>query len=690
MSIQSVVDWHLSEEGGENLNITVQGESGNVTLPENVNLHLFDCEPGTITATKGNNAIFIARSKVTGVVRQEDGTFIAESTEFLEEIFWKRSMRVWVKGSTFWFRVNGEDNSYIDLANCGWDGKGSYALRCLNKTSALVSRGNVTKRTKGLWAEKGSTIVANDVTISTSIGLRAEDNSIIRMRGGQNNAVEVSCELEKMSQIYLSRVSPLIGTTHHVTAKEYSRFHAEGTNFNPTAPTSIQAENQCLIEVVNFDYIKSTGGNCIDLKDNCDAKFTAGYDKIESQGATAIYATDNCRVTVTAVEEIKSLGKHAVHMDTTSKFVASSGTTIKSEAENALRATNKSSLAVRNYDLVQGQKEAVYLSDDSRCWFAVTELIKGLSSDAVTMFNEADISFQNCGTIKGQARNGIYAENNCTVQLQSVELCEGTAGSGIVARTNTNVDVVYAKLIEGKTGYGIDGDNNCDIKVTRSTQVVGETGGIKNTTGGTIISELVTELLSRSGAAVTVTGGDARMKKTKMTGKTTAISSANSTLNFENSNVTGSVSSNNDTIDMERTAITGDVSATSSTVNMQIGSVTGSMNLNNSTLDIERVNAAALALVNSTMYSRLGVFATISLDIASSAFVMKTAGTISGPGNVFNMDGGAVIPGTNQITMRAGATSILIQNALNARIEELAANIMLDTTASGGTVVTDT
>jgi hypothetical protein len=752
----------MSKEGNYNYNITIQGESGSVTVPENVNLSLFDCNAGNLTAL-GNNAIFLARSTVGGITDTRDGTFIAEDTTLGGEVFWRDSTRVWITRCSFGFRVSAINNTLVDISYSKWDGAGSFALRCLTKSRGLISKSKVVNRTKGAWAEDGSFIEVIDCTVATETGLIAEKNSMVRMIGGENNATKVSGEVKQKSQLYLSNIkTPLIASSYHIKASDYSRFHAEGTNFEATPPTSIKATNQCTIEVVNFDRIESTGGNCIDVDNECDVLFIHGKGKIQSLGGKAIKATNRCRVRTIDVKLIKSLADTAVFMDTESKFTASKCGTIISDADIGIKATNNSTISVSNHEIIQGLAgEGVVLDTNSRGWFAGTQLITSIASDAIKMSNEADLSLQDCQAVIGVAGNGIVAENDCTVQLQTVESIIGILGSGIVLKNNTNLDVVYTELIQGVLGKGIDASSNCDVRIARSSVIRGMTGGIINVSNGTVTLELValimcdtgfgislqnkidttitlckvlkgietldcdvkikdSEMLNDSGTALSVTGGRADLRSIAATGtgasisltNTTAIAatttlnqsivSANSVVTFEGVTLNGQIESANDVLNLKRATISLGISAAASAVSISIGTIGGALSFTNCTIDMESVLAAAISCAACSIRTRLvtgaalnlastvgdlmgGSFATIAGDPTSSIIVMKCGGAIAGVGNIINMDGGIVTPGTNQISMYP-AQEILIQNALNAKIDMNLINIWIDALTAGGNI----
>lgn len=687
MAIQSVVDWHVRNG---NLNITIDREAGDLLLPENVNVHLFRCKPGKITASEGANAIFLRECEVSGVVTQNDGSFIAENTRFIDEIFWKESNRVSVRDSIFEFRVTAMDNTHVDLTRMTYEGKGSFGLLAMGKSRIQISRSTIKKREKAAWAQSGSLIELSDCILATEIGIIAEDHAMVRMLGGENKATKLGVDAKNRAQVFLSALkSPLIASDHHVKTDD-SFFHSEGTDYAQTANVGVEAKNNSIVEIINFQQLKSTGGNTIDANDDCKVLLVSG-EIVESSGGKAIYATKSCKVRAVAVGQIKGVGNDGVHVDNESKFTAVKGNSIKSQAKAAIRGTNNSTVSVRQYTEVSSTaEEACYLDLDSRAWFANTDLLQSNGKDAIKLSNEADITFQNCGAILSLAMNGIYAEINSTVQLQTIKSCTGQGGSGIVLKNNTNLDAVYFGTVEGKAAWGIDGDQNCDIRLRRTDGVVkGTSGGVKNTSGGTFKAELVTDIVGKGGPAMRIVGGEAKTKKTKLTGETEAISSANSTLNFENATITGNVTSDNDTYDMERTAITnnGSFTAQNSTINMEIGGI-GSLTVTNCTIDVERINGTTLTMTGSSGIAKHGVFTSIVVGAGSNLMVMKTTGPITGTGNVFNMGGGSVAPGANRIEMKTGL--INIQNDLEARITELGPDILIDTTESGGDVVTTT
>lgn len=499
MSIQAVIDRHIQQNY---YNITVKDEQGNADIPENANVSFFNCKINKLTV-HSNSAVFIGRSKVLGKVYAEACSFIAEDTAFMDEIIWKKNTVVKkMERCTFYFRIKMYNNTQATIFNCGWDGFGSFGILANDKCRVTISRCTVTKRTKGLWAQKGSYFDCTDVTIGTAIGLIAEEDSQINFIKGVLNVTDIAVQGKQRSQVYLAALkSPVRASTLHVDMEDNCKLMASETDFAPLPPTSIRAKNKCLIEVVNCGFIKSSGGDCIDIQDNCTARFIKIGD-INSQGATAIAAKSGCTVDAIEVTNIKGDGQYGVKLEDRCKFEAAKGTLIKG-AISGIKADTESSVSADHTTTIKGDGgPGIELSNDSHGYLSkVTDVIGG-GGDGIKLSNESDISLQDHGSVNGVAGHGINATSDCTIQLQTVKKVTGTAGHGINADSNTTVDVIYTDLLEGLAGVGVNATTNCDVKVTRSKKLTGTIGGAQVVTGGSLFLERINQILPDGGNGV--------------------------------------------------------------------------------------------------------------------------------------------------------------------------------------------
>jgi hypothetical protein len=665
MSIQSKIDFHLSKQGGFQYNIVIRKETGPMKLPKGVNVSLYDCIIDDIDATEGDNSIFLGGDKtiVKGKIEQKNGNFGAENCVFNGEINWRDNTRVkLITKSKFMFRVSAWDNTYVDIFDCDWDGFGSFAIRVMDHSRVTISKSLITKRTKGVWAEKGSFVDLTNCTIATETGIYILDNCQVNMIGGDLKPTKIGVEATNKCQIYLSHLDKpvTVPSDYDVKLDEWSTLKMHGTDMQ-NAKTAIEAKNYSTIDIMDFNFIKSTGNDCIILKENSTARIIDGKVTIESEGASAISAEDRCTVNCVDVLMIEGKGKDGVVLkDNHTKFEATGrgNGTIKG-VKAGIRATNKCSVSVDHYTLVKGESEdGVILTSDCQGYFAAVQELTSDAANGALLTNESDISFQDHGIIRGKGKHGIEASNNCTVNLQTVQQCIGDVGDGIHATNSTEVDVIYTDLINGKTGIGINAEENCDVYVNRSTEVTGMIGGIKNISNGSLDVELVTKITPQtgvgiltqnkvdtklaligqitfgtshsdcevkvkdcnnisnsSGPAVSVTGGEATIQNIVANGSGSAMSlvrtyakASGTTLNqslscsqseIELNGVTlnGSIISLNDTISINRGVINGNITGTGSTINLQIATVNGAINANGGTLDLENTLCSASLVV---------------------------------------------------------------------------------------------
>jgi hypothetical protein len=689
-----VIDYHLSTEGGKQYNIVVANESGDAILPENVNVSFYDCVIDNLVAPK-RNSIFIGGSGsiVKGQVEMNDGSFIAENTKFLGEVFWRENTRVkMVKDCKFNFRVSAEDNTHVDIVNCGWDGYGSWAIRALRNSVVRVSKGDISKRTKGAWAEKGSSIELIDCTVSTLNGITCEDSSSVNMIGGELLPVLTAVNMKKKSQVTLSNLSaPVVGVEYHVKMRDRCKLVSHGTDYAPTPINSIHADGDCKVEVLDFKYIKSLGGDCITLKNRTTARFISGKD-IESLAGVAFSLKNESAATVVDVKSIESKASDAILVRDESKFEATckSGSKVRG-LDSALVVKNDSSASFNRYSELTGiTGYAVSMENEANVYFSKTKNITSLMKDAISMTNESGLSLQDHGTVKSLMGTGIVATNDCTVSIQRVKKIEGILGDGIYVANNTNLDIIYTKKIEGKMGWGIYADQNCDIKYTRSTEVKGMIGGVCNFSNGSLDMELISKvkpnsgtgimtgdqvdtrlvlvrkiefgvsitdcdskikecnnIVNAAGPALTIVGGESDILniKAKGTGASVmlentyvkasntvldqAIVSSSSTLELRGVKLNGLLTSSADVVTLDRCTISSIVNGNGTSFNIENSACADTISVVGGSLDIDKTATATIMLVESHMKSHLSAAGTVGMTGSSAVIQGGAMGAVT-------------------------------------------------------------
>jgi hypothetical protein len=645
MSLQSVVDYRMSDEGGNQLNITIHGEEGDLILPAHVNVHLFDCKPGSITAMGGDNSIFLTRCTASGTINQADGSFIAIESILNSEATFSKSNRSEIKTTTVLKDLIFEDNARGELYKCKWAGGGQNGILAKGKSRVKVSGGTIRSRTYGVVAESGAFVDLNNVTLKTDNGVKAIDNAMVRMVGGENLAPKVAFEANH-SQLYVSQLwSPLVATVCHLRAENRSKVHTEAVDFSPTAAAGIFGSDST-IEIINFNDLKAIGNTV--WVSNCEVNLITGK-VVESLEGKAIFAINKSRVKSIGVQVTKATTNDAVHVDA-SKYTNSVANEIRTVNGVALRGTNEATISVKKANLIQSTAAEICVLDmDSRAWLADIVVGRSISGNLMKLTRDSDVSIQTSGTFLSEGGHGIMADSNSTVQLQRLVSIRAMKGSAIKASKNSNVNAIYVMLIESLTSWGIEAADNCDVTVHRSTAVKGLLGGISKTAGGDADLELIDEITS-TGPSLFINGGNVKLTK---------VGLKNTFELFQAS------------ADLKSTKVEQFLKATGATVNAE-GCTFQNMDINESTLDIETSSLQyALIRGGSAIKSRLttgdglvlegssadlmgGAFTSIALDQPSSMISMNCQTTVSGLGNVIALGGGVVNNGVNRIEMQTG------------------------------------
>jgi hypothetical protein len=667
VSIQSKIDYHLSKDGGYQYNIVVRNETGKVKLPKGVNVSLYDCDIVEIDATAGENSIFIGgdATRVQGLIDQHHGNFAAENCVFFGEIFWRKNTRVkLITKSKFEFRVNAQQNTYVDIFDCVWDGVGSYGFLAQDHCRINISKSIVTRRQKGVWAQQGSVFDLNNVIIGTETGIILEDNAQVNMIGGQIKCTLVGITASNKSQVYLSRLDKPISTPVKIDVMldNWSKLVAHGTDME-NALTAIKASNYSTVEVMDCDHLKSLGEDCIIIDENSTARFVDVKSTIESLGGNAITASNHSTVNAIDVKKIDSLGGDGVSIsDNHTKFEATGkGNGIISGINAGVRASNKCSVGIDHYQQVKGTSESgIVLENDSQALFTSVQELSSDSANGALLSNESDISFQDHQAITGTGGSGIVANNNCTVNLQTVQSCTGVAGDGIMISNGTELDVIYTSIIDGKAGFGINASVNCDVHVSRSNLITGTSGGIQQTASGSLDVKLLTSIAPKggsgilttagvdtilnqidsilfglqhvdcnvkikdcksvkntAGAAVTVTGGEIEIIKIVAQGSGLSMSLNGTHAKATSTVLNQAVQSTSSEIEFNNVTLSGSLTSTSDTLSLNRGAINGSLTATGSDINLQ------LAAINGSITITGGSF-----EIESSA--CSTAFTITG------------------------------------------------------------
>ena len=376
MSIQSKIDYNLSEAGGSIYKTTAFNETGDVVLPEYVGLYLNNCTPGTFE-TLGNSIVDVQGGTFSGdVTLNAECHFMARGVTFEADIDLDQSEIVLVDCVLNNLTAT---NSKVRLVRCMLQSIGAS-----QQSNIQIDKGSIIS---GIIVSDSNIIINDIVSIGSGINL---EGSFLRMVGGILRGV-TPLRVRESSNVKLSDVR-IEGSTHSCVVENSFLSFSRGSvsahaGFEIDHNAHLDLQEGTIITITdsfNFPALSLANSSCATITD---------IGNIITSSTKTIVVGEDCYCTIDSEgTEIESTETNGVGIEVKGKISIRNVAKIKGAIGiNVLPSTiGNPSCVLDGVDLIEGSTHSLQVEEGhvlAKDVGTLTGLVN-LEADGIAVFKD--------------------------------------------------------------------------------------------------------------------------------------------------------------------------------------------------------------------------------------------------------------------------------------------------------------
>jgi hypothetical protein len=519
MSIQSVIDLSLSEEGGYMRTVVVRGEEGDVvTLPDLCAVHLIDCKVKQMVVGT-QCTVTIVRSEIETSLLMLGGTLTMEEVNVLPgAVLTLEGTKARQAKCTGEVRTVLTQKAVLEAVGNVRVGAGSETAITAEDSRVEISDDTFENFEKCLSLDQGSRGNLRNVEMTGLMdGLSVAAASGLEMFGCKVRAEDgVAISVDGFSKLWASYFPEnLYGRKNALLVTDNSKVEIQNTQDFESEETIILVEGSSRLEITNFGDVTTdlgsslrcvesevylrNGGKFETLKQVCvsvqnGSLYCQDIERIFSRFNFALWSQQVCTVRLLDMErEVHSWMKTAIQGSDGDTYEILNVPVIKGGHGDAIRLGSSASLHAQGITEIIGTVNPQAPNPE-------------VVAHALNLGSNCKIRLQDISLLRGVVFAGINAGSGLHLTALDVDEITGTLGAGIKAESGATIRCKDIVEVKGLEGAGIEVGSGSDIEVQGFSQVWGSVNSLVAPSSKVVLLDGGSVLAPVLGGAVVVDG----------------------------------------------------------------------------------------------------------------------------------------------------------------------------------------